>query len=357
MAFAVVFGLAFALALVLTPVSARLGRRLGAVDEPGGRRQHPGPVSRLGGLALFPAFAVAVAVAQLVPGVERTDPKEIVRLAGLLAGSALLFVVGVIDDRRELPAWPQFLAQGAAAGIAIAFQIFIEYVNNPLSADPLRDPTIDWPYAFTVIFTLFWIMGMINTVNWLDGVDGLAVGVTAILALIMFVNSAFRLVPAQTSVSLLPLALAGACLGFLPFNFYPARVFVGSAGALFLGYALGTLSIIGGAKVATVLLVMLAPILDVAWQIVRRLRSGHSPAVGDRGHLHFRLLDLGVPPRVIVLSYYAFCALFGLLTLLLPSPIYKLVALAALGLAVLGVMLAVARAGRAAGGTRLKPGA
>ena len=346
MAFVVVFAVGFLVALVVTPLAARLGMRLGIVAQPGGRRQHRGAVSKLGGIALYVAFIAAVGVSQIVtqvvPEARSTDPNEPIRLAGLLAGATLLFVVGLIDDRRELPAWPQFLAQAAAAAIAIACLIFVEYVYNPFN--PIEP--IYWPFAFTVLLTMFWIMGMINTVNWLDGVDGLAAGVSAIAALMMFINAAFRLVPAQTSVSLLPLALAGACLGFLPFNFSPARTFMGSAGALFLGFALGALSIIGGAKVATVLLVMGAPILDVAWQILRRLREGHNPMAGDRGHLHFRLIDLGIPPRVIVLGYYAFAAAFGLFTLLLPSALYKLVALAGLGIVVLLVMNHVARAQR-----------
>jgi UDP-GlcNAc:undecaprenyl-phosphate GlcNAc-1-phosphate transferase len=340
MPFLITFATAFLLALALTPLGVRLGQRLGAVARPGGRRRHTGEISRLGGIALFVAFVVAVGVAQVLP-VERFDSKEGIRLAGLLLGSALMFGVGLVDDWRELPAWPQFVAQALAVLIAIGCQIFVEYVNNPFNPDE----KIKWAFAFTVALTLFWMIGMINTVNWLDGVDGLAAGVSVIAALLMFVNSAFRLVPAQTSVALLPLALAGACLGFLPYNFYPARVHMGSSGALFLGFALGALSIIGGAKVATVLLVLGAPILDVAWQIVRRVRSGRSPVVGDRGHLHFRLVDLGIHPRVIVLAYYAFCALFGLFTLLLPSALYKLVALAGLGVVVLGVMVVVARAG------------
>jgi UDP-GlcNAc:undecaprenyl-phosphate GlcNAc-1-phosphate transferase len=148
----------------------------------------------------------------------------------------------------------------------------------------------------------------------------------------LFVNSAFRLVPAQTSVSLLPLALVGACLGFLMYNFNPARVFMGSSGAYFLGYALGTLSIIGGAKMATILLVMGLPLLDVMWQVVNRMSQGRSPFHGDRGHLHFRLVDLGYNQRLIVLSYYLFCAFFGVLTLVITSRLYKAVALGLMAL-------------------------
>jgi UDP-GlcNAc:undecaprenyl-phosphate GlcNAc-1-phosphate transferase len=142
----------------------------------------------------------------------------------------------------------------------------------------------------------------------------------------------------QLSVALLPLALLGATLGFLPLNFHPAKVFMGSSGSYPLGFALGALGIIGGARMATVLLAMGLPILDVAWQIVRRRRLGQPIGLGDRGHLHFRLHDLGYSQRTIVLAYYGFCALFGLLALLLPSRLYKLLALLLLGLMV-GLLL------------------
>jgi UDP-GlcNAc:undecaprenyl-phosphate GlcNAc-1-phosphate transferase len=142
----------------------------------------------------------------------------------------------------------------------------------------------------------------------------------------------------QPSVALLPLALLGALLGFLPYNFAPSRVFLGG-GAFFLGYALSCLGLIAGARVATVLLVIGLPIVDVAWQIFDRLRHRRSPAQGDRGHLHFRLLDMGISERVIVLGYWGFCALFGVLTLATPSRLYKLLALVAIGV---GVVVALA---------------
>ena len=147
-----------------------------------------------------------------------------------------------------------------------------------------------------------------------------------IAAAVLFINSAFVLDPPQTSVSLLPLALMGSTLGFLLFNFYPARIFAGG-GAYLLGYIIGCLSIIGGAKMATVLMVMALPIMDSAWQIINRLIAGHSPFKGDRGHIHHRLMDLGFSQRQIVLGYYAFCAFFGTLTLILESRSFKLISL------------------------------
>jgi UDP-GlcNAc:undecaprenyl-phosphate GlcNAc-1-phosphate transferase len=331
------FGVAFGLSLGLTPLVGRLACRWGLEAVPGGRRHHPSRVPKLGAAAIYGAFLVAVILAQFLP-VVRMDEKEGIRLIGLLAGGTVLFLIGLVDDWRELPAWPQFVAQFLAAGIAIACLIHIEYVNNPFTG--LWTP--QFPYWFTFLFSLFWLLGMTNTVNWLDGLDGLAAGVTAIGSAVLFINAAFRLDPHQESVALLPLALLGATLGFLPYNLTPARVFIGG-GASWLGFTLGALSIIGGAKMAAVLLVMGLPILDVAWQIVYRIRRGRSPTVGDRGHLHFRLQDMGLSQRKIVLAYYLFCAFFGILTLVVSSRIFKLAAMGVLAAIVLGALIWLTR--------------
>jgi len=179
-----------------------------------------------------------------------------------------------------------------------------------------------------------------NTVNWLDGLDGLAAGVALIFGAILF-TAMVRTTPQQPqpqlSLALLPAALIGATLGFLPFNLHPARVFLGS-GALYLGYVLGSLGIIGGAKVATVLLMLAVPILDVAWLIVSRIRRGQPPTRGGRDHLHFRLLDLGLSPRAIVLLYYAVCAVFGALALVIEGRLIKLIAMGLLASVILGAL-------------------
>jgi UDP-GlcNAc:undecaprenyl-phosphate GlcNAc-1-phosphate transferase len=335
MPFVLVFVTAFALTLVLTPLAQRLGQRYGFVAAPGGRRRHAGTKSRLGGVALFVAFMVTAVLAQFLP-VERQDPKELTRLVGLLLGGTFIFLVGIYDDKKELSPAPLLTAQFITSLIAIQFLIFIEYVNNPFT----NQQTAPFPWPFVVVFTLFWLMGMMNTVNWLDGLDGLAAGVTAILSAVL----AFHMYrEGQHSVALLPLALLGATLGFLPYNFHPARVFMGSSGSFFLGFAVGALGIIAGAKMATVLLVMGIPILDVAWQIVSRLRLGRNPAIGDRGHLHFRLLDLGLSQRQIVLLYYLFCSLFGFLALVISSRLYKFLALLVIGAVTLLVLLWISR--------------
>jgi UDP-GlcNAc:undecaprenyl-phosphate GlcNAc-1-phosphate transferase len=333
-AYLLVFALAFSLALVCIPFASRLARRLGVVAKAGGRRMSEGDlrgVPKLGGIVIYISFIVAVLAAQALP-VPRQDPYEVIRLTGLVLGTTIMFIVSTLDDLLDLkPIW-QFVGQFTAAGVAIAFQIFIEFFNNPLTGDQ-TDP---WPFAVTVVLTLFWIVGMTNTVNFLDGLDGLACGVALIAGTMLFINSAFQVTPPQTSVSLLPLALMGTSLGFLMFNFYPARIFLGG-GAYLLGYILAALSIIGGAKMATILLVMGLPVLDAVWQAVNRVAHGKSPFFGDRGHIHFRLSDMGISQRKIVTIYYFFCAFFGILTLVIESQLYKFIAF---GVMVLLVVIA-----------------
>ena len=343
MAFVLVFLAAFGSALALTPLAARLGRRLGLVDRPGGRRRHVGLIPRTGGVAMYAAFVVAVLVSFLVqswlpPSPEGPDPNETTRLIALLAGSTFTIVFGLYDDKRPLlRPLPQYVAQIAAALIAMSGLIFIERVMNPFT----NQITV-FPWPFVVAFTLFWIVGMINTVNFLDGLDGLATGVAAILSAVLAIH---MIRVGQYSVALLPLALLGATLGFLPFNFHPARVFMGSSGSFFLGFAVATLGIIAGARVATVLLVFGIPILDVAWQMLRRLRAGRSIGEGDRGHLHFQLQDMGFSQRRIVLAYYVFCAACGALALFVSSRLYKVVALLLLGIVVTLMLWHLSRRG------------
>lgn len=336
-AFLIVFALAFSVTAALVPLMIRLGLRWNIAQEPGGRRLHSGRMSILGGAAIFCGFMVAAFAAQLLP-IDRFDPKEVMRFVGLILGGVIIFIVGLLDDIYELNPLQIGIGQIFAAGAAIMFHIFIETVNNPLSGQQV-DP---FPRLVTITLTMFWLGVMMNTVNFLDGVDGLAAGVAAITGVMLFVHSAFVLQPAQTSVSLLPLAMSGAALGFLIYNFHPAKIFMGG-GALFLGYLVGTLSIIGGAKMATILLVMGLPLMDFAWQVVNRARKGRNPMRGDRGHLHFRLRDMGVSPRVIALSYYAFCAFFGVLTLTVTSQLFKFIAFGAMVIILALAFFAVAR--------------
>ena len=333
-AFVIVFALSLSLSLLVTPVTVWLGHRLAIVDTAGGRRRGHAATSRLGGIAIFIGFMGAAIAAQFLP-VPRFDPQEIIRFTGLVLGGTFIFLIGLLDDAVQFGPIPQFISQIVAAGIAVAFLIFIQMVNNPLTGERLSWAGQHW---ITVTVSLFWLGLMMNTVNFLDGLDGLASGVSLIAGVMLFIHSAFRLSPPQTSVSLLPLALVGASLGFLLYNFHPARVFMGSSGSYFLGYVLGVLSIIGGAKMATILLVMGLPLLDVVWLIAYRALQGKNPMHGDRAHLHFRLVDRGVSQRRIVLAYYAFCMCFGMLTLITASRLFKLFALAAMMVLVAGVL-------------------
>lgn len=326
-----VFFAAFALALLATPLARRAGERLGLVDVPGGRRQHRGRVTRIGGAGLFFGFIVT-AVALYFGGVIK--PEHLRPVAGVLLGTTFVFVSGLVDDRYDLKALPQFVVQFIAAAIAIAFTVWIQEVTLPFT----DRPTV-FAWYITYPLTLAWVVGMMNTVNFLDGLDGLAAGVGAIAAALFAVHS-YSL--QQREIALYSLALCGACVGFLIFNFHPARVFLGSAGAMTLGYALATLSILAPARVMTALLILVIPLADTAFLVFDRWRHGRSPFVGDRGHLHFRLMDLGFSQRQIVLGYWAFCAIFGALVLALPR-VYKLVALGVLGLIVIGVLVVLSR--------------
>jgi UDP-GlcNAc:undecaprenyl-phosphate GlcNAc-1-phosphate transferase len=323
-----VFVVAGLIAAVGTYLAGRLGRRLGLVDVPGGRRTHKGVVPRIGGLGLFAGFFLT-ALALYLSSTFR--PEHQVPLSGVLTGTAFVAVMGLIDDRFELKAAPQFAIQIIAAIIAISTTLYIQEVTLPL----VYPKPYQFPWFITYPLTILWVVGMMNTVNFLDGLDGLAAGVGTIAALLFAVHS---IILGQNALALYSLALAGACLGFLVFNFFPARVFLGSAGAMTLGYALATLSILAPARVATALLVMALPIVDTGFQMVDRWRRGQSPTHGDRGHLHYRLMDLGLSQRQIVVGYWVFCAVFGALALLISERVYKLIAIGVLVVIVAGLL-------------------
>jgi len=338
-----VFAAAFVASLLLTEVAKRISPRWGMVAKPGGRRKHSGDIPKFGALPLWGAFSAAVIFAQFLP-VERADPKEIIRVTGLLLGGFVAFVFAILDDRFDLPPIPQFIGQFIAAGIAILFLIFIEQFNNPLTGIT----TERFPYLLTILISLFWLLMMMNTVNWLDGVDGLSAGVNLIAAGLLLIHTIRE---GQLSVSLLPMALIGALAGFMRSNWFPASIYLGG-GAIYLGFTTGALSIIGGAKMATILLVMGLPLLDVAWQIARRLWVGKNPLVGDRGHIHFRLIDAGMSPRVLALGYYLFCAAFGIIAFTTTSRQFKFIAiLVMIGIAAAGFALVARRGMRRARAT------
>ncbi|MCA9900010.1 MAG: undecaprenyl/decaprenyl-phosphate alpha-N-acetylglucosaminyl 1-phosphate transferase [Ardenticatenaceae bacterium] len=334
MIYLLIFGVALGTAVLATPFVRKLAHRWGIVAKPGGRRQHSGMIAKLGGVPIMVGYLLGIVLIYLLIPPE-VGSNDALRLRGVVLGSVVIFVGAFIDDRLDLkPRW-QLAFQIAAAVIAMSHIIFIERFTNPL-------PTPEfWQGGFTswfftleagnivvirpflvYIISLFWVLGMINAVNFLDGLDGLAGGVSTIAAL-MFALHSFQLT-GQTPVTLFPLALAGALVGFLIFNFAPASIFLGTTGAWLLGYNLATLSILAPAKLSTALLVMAVPILDVAWLIVARLRRGQHPFQGDRRHLHFRLLDRGLPVRSIVLGYYGTAVAFGLVAIFVESRLLKI---------------------------------
>lgn len=338
MPYLLTFCAALLAAAAATPPVRRLSFHLGLVARPGGRRQHSGDVPKLGGIPLLVGLAAGTLLifSLFQVGQERQY------FHGIILGTAVIFIGGLLDDWLDLPPWAQFAIQAVAAVIAVSYEVFIERFTDPFSGQVISFRQLfvaPWGDLVIFLLTFFWIVGMVNTVNFLDGLDGLAAGVVGITAVLITWHS-YNL--GQFSVAAFPLVLAGALLGFLLFNFAPARIFLGSAGAYLLGYQIATLAIISPAKIATALLVLAVPILDVAWQIMNRLRQRRSPFHGDRGHLHFRLVDKGYPVRRIVLGYYITAASFGLVAIFAPG-IFKVVILALLSLVVFTLLLRLNR--------------
>lgn len=321
---------ALATALVsflLTPVAIRLAPRLGAVDHPqDDRRVHRDPIPRTGGLAVAAAFVGVGVLGLALNELFHFEGLRAVRypqVVALFAGAGLGAVIGYLDDRLQLRARWQLLGQLALAGLAIAAGIYIDQVVNPLGGPPIRIAgvlVVDIAgFALDVgaaaVMTL-WVVGMINSVNFIDGLDGLLAGVATIAAITLGINSLLS-EPIQPAVALMCALLAGSLIGFLPWNFHPARVFIGTAGVFMVGYSLAVLSVLGTAKVAVALLVLGVPIIDTFWVITRRLAQGRAPFSADRGHFHHRLLDLGVTHRGAVLVIYGVCAVLAALSLVL----------------------------------------
>lgn len=314
-----------AVSVCATVVLRWAARRWVILDVPdSARKQHQRPVPLLGGLAVIVAFSVGVMVAwpELVGGYLL--PKH---LFGVLAGGIVIALGGFLDDRYHLPPAAQFVFPVLATLIIVGAGIGIDTISNPFG-ETIRLDQWTWtvfergglPYRVVLLadaFTAVWLLGMMYTTKFLDGLDGLVSGITTIGGLVVFFLSMSDVV-AQPETAHLALLSSAAFVGFLFFNWHPARIFLGEAGSLFAGYLLGVLAIISGAKIATTLLIVGIPIIDVAWVIVRRLfLDRRSPFLGDRAHLHLRLIDAGLSHRTVVLLLYALTAGFGLSSLLL----------------------------------------
>jgi UDP-GlcNAc:undecaprenyl-phosphate GlcNAc-1-phosphate transferase len=309
------FVAAAVLAYVLTPLVRRVAVHVDAVDKPDHRRVNVIPMPRGGGIAVATAFlvvgvALSVANANLhfLPVPFAVDFGSLV---ALFLGGALAAAFGVLDDYFDLRARWQFAGQLGLAAFAIVLGVLVEFINNPFGGGVIL---LGGPFG--VGFTVLWIAGMINSINFIDGLDGLSSGVALIAAATLGTISLTTQV-SQPFVAVLCFALAGALLGFLRWNFHPATVFVGTSGVMFIGYTQAVLAILGTAKVAVALLVLGVPIIDAFWIIVRRMAQRRSPFSPDRGHLHHRLLDVGLSHRQTVLLIYAVCLTLGALSLLL----------------------------------------
>ncbi len=320
--------------------------RLGLVDLPGPRRVHKRPVPRGLGVAIFLAFLVGVGASYILDVPRQSRETE--RILLMVIGSAIIVGVMLVDDAIELGPITKLGWQLLAAAMVIlprlrgeGHGILIEQFNSPFGG------RVTLPLVIAFGFTFFWLVGMMNVMNWVDGLDGLAGTVTLVACAVLFVHTYFG--PEgrpQFTISILPLALAAAIIGFLPFNWHPAKVIMGDAGAMFLGFALAVISIIGGAKLATALLALGLPILDGAWVILFRTIHGRSPLYADRGHLHHRLLDGGWSQQQIVLFVGGMSALFGFGALLLPSRELKLLALISVGIVLVAIIAWLAQRSR-----------
>lgn len=324
--------LAFLLSYFLIPVVKRVASRFGVVDQPAKRKVHKKPIPRLGGVAIYLSFLVIALIyfwfkkdLFTFGPLSQLDPYG--PFLGMILGGIVLVISGILDDVYNLSPGKKLFFQTVAAGLAISFGVGIDFIRWPLGGFlDLVNYKLSFSlfsHSFTIVFwadlvSFLWLILIINVVNWLDGLDGLAGGVTAIAALAILVLSLSATVQ-QPLTALIAAILLGSILGFLPFNFNPASIFMGDSGSQFLGYMLGILAIICGGKLATAGLVLGLPILDGLWVILRRIFSGRSPFLPDKKHLHHRLLALGLDQRQVVLILYGLSFCFGLIAILAGS--------------------------------------
>ena len=331
-------GIAVAVALALsaaaTPVVKWFANRVGAIDIPNdARRVHKLPIPRLGGLAIFLGFILSTLLF-----VDLTR-----QIQGILCGAVIIVIVGVIDDIRPLRAYIKLIIQIIAALIAVYFGVVIDIFSNPFVFS--ANDFIDLGYL-AIPVTVFWIVAITNSVNLIDGLDGLAVGISAISSIVMLVIS---LMVSDLNIAIILAALTGACLGFMPYNFNPAKIFMGDTGALLLGYVLATVSILGLFKFYAVVsfavpfLVLALPLFDTSFAFIRRLLKGQNPMSPDRGHFHHRLLDMGLTQKQAVAVLYTISGLLGLAAVVITTSdkIRALILIAAVLIAVVIVLFVV----------------
>ena len=301
-------GLALACAAVvscaLTPLVKVLAKKVGAMDIPKDeRRMHHVPIPRMGGLAIFLGFIVSVLVFQ--------NLNVSTELQGILLGAVIIVILGVMDDILTLPALPKFCVQIAAAIIVVLYGCRIEHFMGFTLPDWLSCPV-----------TVIWIVAITNAVNFIDGLDGLAVGVSAIATASLIV---IALMVKEVNIVIILCALFGACLGFIPYNMNPAKIFMGDTGSTFLGYILATPSNTGPFNTYAIIsfavpfLILGIPIFDICFAFLRRIAHGQNPMKADRGHFHHRLIDMGFSQKQSVAIAYMLTGMLGLAAVLLTS--------------------------------------
>lgn len=305
------FVIALIVSLVVMPLVILLARKTGALDAPNARKVHKKPIPRIGGLGIYAGFLAAMV---FVAANYKMDPEMVHETFGLVVSGSLIVALGLVDDYKNLPAKVKLLGQIlAAAVLVLVFDVRIDFITDPFG-DYFYFDNLPIPYL-AVPLTMFWLVGLTNTVNLIDGLDGLAAGVAAIASftiMLVALEQNFILVAVSTA------ALAGAACGFLKYNFNPAQIFMGDTGSMFLGFMLAGISVTGAVKsVATIALIvpifaLALPILDTTFAIVRRLRGGVPIFKPDKGHLHHRLLSVGFTQKQAVLLMYVISALFGL---------------------------------------------
>ena len=301
---------AVAISFLSTPLVKTLAYKVGAIDVPkDSRRMHKVPIPRLGGLAIFLAFLLS---ALIFADIDR-------QLQGILLGAVIIVVLGALDDVLALKALPKLIVQILAAGVAVYHGCVIQFISNPNVFSNATYVNLGW---LSVPITIIWIVAITNAVNFIDGLDGLAVGVSSISAAALIV---IALMVAETNIAIILCALFGACLGFIPYNMNPAKIFMGDSGSTFLGYILATLSITGLFKMYAIIsfavpfLILGLPIFDICFAFLRRIAHGQSPMQADRGHVHHRLIDMGFTQKQAVAIAYMLTAILGLAAVVLTS--------------------------------------
>jgi UDP-GlcNAc:undecaprenyl-phosphate GlcNAc-1-phosphate transferase len=311
--FLVVFLITFALTLLLTPVARKLAFRLGAVDSPSKRKIHKNITPRFGGLPIFISFVIAVVFALTFGrnfGVRISD-KEVLSIQGVLYGGTLITLLGLFDDLRGIPALAKLAGQIVASGVAVYFGAQILFVSTPFTKMLMLG-------AWAVPVTIMWMVSITNAINLIDGLDGLASGITMIAAATLFVVS---IKIGEMDAAILLAALVGTSAGFLRYNFFPASIFLGDSGSLFFGFMLACASIVGVLKSTLVIALIIPivvlgiPIYDTATAIIRRAVTGRPIFEADKKHLHHRLLKAGFNQRQVVILIFIACIILGLAAL------------------------------------------